>query len=131
MWLIHYFGQLPPSRLVLWSYVTWWVVMVTNHFRSDPRLWAMSIGIGLIVGFALMLSTGPITLERFRHRSWESLRLFICPFMVSSFSSLVTGKNFILVFSPWWTENASAVTGIALFLLLTRMLSTTVLRGEQ
>jgi xanthine/uracil permease len=131
MWLVRYFALLPPSRLILWSYVIWWLFMVTYYFSSDPRLWAMSLGIGLIVGFALMLCTGPVTLDRFRKRFWESLRLFVCPFMVSSFSAAVTGKNFILVFSPNWEENAAAVTGIILFLLLTRMLNITVLRGEQ
>ena len=131
MWLVRYFALLPPSRVILWSYVIWWLFMVAHDFSSDPRLWATSLGIGLIVGFALMLCTGPITLDRFRNRFWESLRLFVCPFMVSSFSALVTGKNFILVFSPNWEENAAAVIGIVLFLLLTRFLNITLLRGEQ
>jgi hypothetical protein len=42
--------------------------------------------------------------------------------MVSSFSAQVAGKDFLLVFSPWRQENASAVVGIALFLLLVRVL---------
>jgi hypothetical protein len=44
---------------------------------------------------------------------------------------MATGRNFILVFSPWWTESTSAVSGTGLFLLLTRILNITVLRGEQ
>ena len=122
MWLVHYFANLPASRLILWSYVIWWLVMGAYYFTPDPHIWATSLGIGLIVGFALMLCTGPITLDRFRTRFWETLRFFIAPFMVSSFSAQITGKNFFLVFSPLWQENASAVAGIALFLLLTRFL---------
>jgi hypothetical protein len=122
MWLVRYFANLPGSRLILWSYVIWWLVMGAYHFTPDLRIWVTSLGIGLIVGYALMLCTGPITLDRFRTRFWESLRLFICPFMVSSFSAQVAGKDFLLVFSPWRQENASAVVSIALFLLLVRVL---------
>jgi hypothetical protein len=131
MWLIRYIAKLPPSRLILWSYVIWWAVMVTNYFTPDKRIWTTSLGIGLIVGYALMLSTGPITLNRFRNRFWESMRLFICPLMVSSFSALVAGKKFTLVFSPVWKENATAVAGIAVFLLMARILKYTAFRGEQ
>ncbi len=84
MWLVRYFANLPGSRLILWSYVIWWLVIGAYYFTPDPHIWVTSLGIGLIVGFALMLCTGPITLDRFRTRFWESLRLFICPFMLSN-----------------------------------------------
>ena len=131
MFLLRYFSSLSSSRLILWAYVIWWVVMVNYYFLPEPRIWATSLGVGVIVGFALMLSTGPISLERFRLRFWESLRLFICPFLVSSFSALVAGNSFILVFSPRWEENATAVASIAVFLLLARLMNMTALRGEQ
>jgi hypothetical protein len=76
-----------------------------------------------------MLSTGPVDLERFRTRFWESLRLFICPLMVSSFSALVVGKEFILVFSPHRMENIIALGGIAVFLLLVFLSKRILLRG--
>jgi hypothetical protein len=105
--------------------------MVSYYFTPDPRVWTTSLGIGVIVGFALMLSTGPISLDRFRNRFWESVRLFVCPFMVSSFSALVAGNSFVLVFSPSLRENTIAVTAIAVFFLLVRFLNFTVIRGEQ
>ncbi|MCZ6830283.1 MAG: hypothetical protein O7F73_11985 [Gammaproteobacteria bacterium] len=104
--------------------------MVNYYFRPEPRMWVTSLGIGVIVGFALMLSTGSISLERFRRRFWESARLFICPFLVSSFSALVAGNSFILVFSPRWEENIAAVASIAVFFLLVRLLNMIVPRGE-
>lgn len=131
MWLVRYLAMLRPSRLILWSYVIWWAVMVNHYFTPDPRIWATSLGIGFIVGVALMLSTGPISLDRFRNSFWESMRLFLTPLMVSSFSALIAGKNFILVFSPVWQENAAAIAGIAVFLLVARILKYTVYRGEQ
>jgi len=131
MLLVRYFADLSSSRLILWSYVIWWIVMVANYFTPDPRIWATSLGIGLIVGLALMLCTGPITADRFRSRFWESMRLFICPFMVSSFSALIAGKDFLLVFSPLWQENTVAIASIAAFLLLALILKLTLHRGEQ
>lgn len=130
MSLLRYFAGLEMSRMILWSFVIWWAAMVNYYFRPEPRLWATSLGIGLIVGYALMLCTGPVSAQRFRQRFWESMRLFICPFLVSSFSALVVGKGFMLVFSPRWAENASALAAIVLFLLLVQVLNFIVLRGE-
>ena len=129
MLLLRYLAQLPVGHRILWSYVIWWAVMMHYYFRMDVRLWLMSLGIGIIVGFALMLSTGPVSIERFRSRFWESLRLFICPFMVSIFSALVVGRDFILVFSPRWMENTAALSGIAVFLLLVFISKRILLRG--
>lgn len=122
MLLLRYFGNLPASRIILWCFVMWWLVMVAIYYVPDPGLWATSLGIGLFVGYALMLSTGPVTLARFRQRFWESMRLFICPFMVSSFSGLIAGKDFVMFFSPHWLENAAALAAVAGFLLLCGLL---------
>ena len=129
MLLVRYLAQLPVGHRILWSYVIWWAVMVHYYFRADVHLWLMSLGLGVIVGFALMLSTGPVSVERFRTRFWESIRLFICPLMVSSFSALVVGKDFILVFSPHRMENIIALGGIAVFLLLVFLSKRILLRG--
>jgi hypothetical protein len=120
--LLNYFANLAPGRNILWCYVIWWAVMVQFYFRPEVRLWVMSLGIALIVGYALMLCTGPVSMSRFRQRFWESLRLFICPLMVSSFSALVTGEGFLLVFSSRWQENSIAVLSVLTFLVLERVL---------
>lgn len=101
--------------------------MVVSYFRPDPRLWATSLGIGLIVGCALMLCTGPITLDRFRNRFWESLRLYICPFMVSSFSALIADQNFVLIFSSEWQNNSTAIAAVVAFLLLPKIIKLSIL----
>jgi hypothetical protein len=43
-----------------------------------------------------------------RLEPWPTFRLFLTPFCVSSFASLVKGKGFVLVFSPRWEEMAVA-----------------------
>jgi hypothetical protein len=43
------------------------------------------------------------------------LRLFLMPFCVSSFSALVKGRQFLLVFPPSPAENLAAFAGCGLF----------------
>lgn len=104
----HYFQTLPMGILTLWCYVIWYVVMATYYFKADFALWRNSIGLSLIVGIALVLATGPISLERIQKNSWQVIRLFLCPFFVSSFSSLTQGKGFLLLISPIFEENLLA-----------------------
>jgi hypothetical protein len=35
---------------------------------------------------------------------WQTFRLFLMPFCVSSFAALVKGRGFVLIFSPQPTE---------------------------
>lgn len=105
--------------------------MVSYYFRGEPPIWLTSLGLGFIVGFALMLCTGPVSMERFRTRFWESMRLFICPFMVASFSALVAGNQFVLVFSSIWQENLVAIAAIAFFLVLVLVIESFFIRGEE
>jgi hypothetical protein len=49
---------------------------------------------------------------------WTVLRLFLMPFCVSSFSQLIKGKGFVLVFPPDLDENAISFAACAAFVLL-------------
>jgi hypothetical protein len=89
-----YFVQLPAGKLVLWCYLIWYLVTVTLNFDSTPSIWLNSLGISVVVGFALMLSVaGP----EGRPDRWQVARLFVMPFCVSSFSSLIKGRDYVLV----------------------------------
>jgi hypothetical protein len=46
---------------------------------------------------------------------WQTFRLYLMPFCVSSFAALVKGKGFVLVFSPDSREIAVAVGLCAAF----------------
>ena len=98
--LIRYLTHLSRGRLILWCYFIWYLVVLVRYFDPSPRLWLTSLGLSLIIGFALFVSTtaggnGTVRLER-----WQVIRLFMMPFCVSSFSALVKGKGFFLIFSP-------------------------------
>ncbi len=118
--LIRYLQGLSNGRVVLWSYLIWWVVSVIHHFDASPRLWLTSLGLSGIIGTALILSTRSATGTRARMDPWVAFRLFLMPFCVSSFSALVKDAGYVLVFSPSMRENAVGVGLIMLFLLVVR-----------
>jgi hypothetical protein len=119
--LFSYINQLAFSKVLLWCYVIWYGVMVKLYFVADSALWLNSAGLAFIVGNGLVLSTGGNLIARFKSKFWETLRLFLCPFLVSTFTALTNQQNFTLIFSPKWSENLSAVGLILLFLLLTAL----------
>jgi len=114
---LQYIAGLSGSKSTLWCFLIWYLCMISLYFDNSAILWLNSFGLAIVVGFALFLSTGPATLERFRLRFWESIRLFMCPFLVSSFSALVKGQGFILLLSPRLEENLLASSFCLVFLL--------------
>jgi len=106
--LIAYLRNLSTGRLILWCYFIWYVVVLVRYFEKTPRLWFTSLGLSLIIGIALYISTtagaNNVKLDR-----WQRFRLFLMPFCVSSFAALVKDDGFILIFSPKWKEIATAL----------------------
>jgi hypothetical protein len=92
-----YLSRLDRARVVLWCYLLWYLVIAVRYFDPNPRLWLTSLGLAAIIGVALLLNAGwgrgPID-------RWQAFRFFLMPFCVSSFSALVKGRGFVLVFSP-------------------------------
>jgi hypothetical protein len=95
--MIRYFAQLRLSKLILWCYLAWWFAIVVLYFDPSPVLWVTSVGLSFIIGVALNLGT-----RQASHRPdrWVVFRLFLTPFCVSSYSALIKGKGFILLFPP-------------------------------
>jgi hypothetical protein len=119
--LLAYFKNLPMSRTVLWCYLIWYLTVGFFYFDPTPRIWITSLGISGVIGIALMLSvTSPTGASR--PGFWQVFRLFLMPFCVSSFSSLVKDHGFVLIFSPRWIENATALSICVGFILLTRII---------
>lgn len=106
-----YLFALPPGKMALWCYLIWYFVTVAHHFDPSPRLWFNSLGISAVIGIALVLSVGNGATSK--PDPWQTFRLFLMPFCVSSFSSLIKGQGFVLVLSPRRDE---LITSIALCL---------------
>jgi hypothetical protein len=98
--IVRYLGNLSAGRLILWCYFIWYCVVLVRYFDPSPRLWLTSLGLSLIVGVALYLSTTATDKVQVHLDFWKTFRLFLMPFCVSSFAALVKGKGFILIFSP-------------------------------
>ena len=98
--LIRYLANLSTGRLILWCYFIWYLVVLIRYFDASPRLWFTSLGLSLIIGFALYLSTTASSTNKVKLDRWQTFRLFLMPFCVSSFAALVKGKGFVLIFSP-------------------------------
>jgi hypothetical protein len=106
--MIRYLSNLSNGRLILWCYFIWYCVVLVRYFDSSLRLWLTSLGLSLIIGFALFISTTAASANQVKLDFWQTFRLFLMPFCVSSFSALVKGRGFFLVFSPKPVEIAIA-----------------------
>ena len=93
--VIRYLSNLPAGKLALWCYLIWYLVTVIAHFDPSPAIWLNSLGISAVIGLALLLSVhreASIPANR-----WQTFRLFLMPFCVSSFSALIKGQGYILI----------------------------------
>jgi hypothetical protein len=112
---VRYLANLSPGRIVLWCFLIWYTATIVHHFDPTPGIWLNALGISAIIGVALYLSVrepGKPPPDR-----WTTLRLFLMPFCVSSFSQLIKGKGFVLVFPPDVHEIAVSLAACALFVL--------------
>ena len=107
--LIRYLAGLSTGRLILWCYFIWYLVVLVRYFDPSLRLWLTSLGLGAIIGFALYISTVAAGASKVKLEFWQTFRLFLMPFCVSSFAALVKGKGFVLIFSPDLAEIGLAV----------------------
>jgi hypothetical protein len=117
---VRYFANLTAGRIALWCFLIWYLATVIHHFDATPAIWFNALGISAIIGIALYLSVrepGKPPPDR-----WTTLRLFLMPFCVSSFSSLIKGKGFVLVFPPDLHENLVAAGACGLFVLVVLVL---------
>lgn len=115
--LLRYFARLTTGRIILWCYAIWYAVNVAHHFDARPRLWLTSIGLSVIIGLALLISTRSSSTGTTRLDGWQIFRLFLMPFCVSSFAALVKDAGYVLVFPPTGRENLTGGALIAAFVL--------------
>ena len=95
--MYRYIAGLSAGKTVLWCYAIWYLVTVVNHFDSSVSIWLNSLGISALIGVALILSIGNSVSQT---DPWQTIRLFLMPFCVSSFSALIKDKGYILIFPP-------------------------------
>ncbi|NJL20708.1 MAG: hypothetical protein HC895_07695 [Leptolyngbyaceae cyanobacterium SM1_3_5] len=111
--LIQYFYEVKFAKIVLWCYLIWYLVILYFYFDPSLKLWINSIGISLVIGTGLLLSVSSSKKD-----SWQTFRLYLMPFCVSSFSALIKEQGFIVFVSPKLKETLTAVLSCVLFLLV-------------
>jgi hypothetical protein len=124
---VRYFATLPAGKVVLWCFLIWYLCTVVHRFDATPAIWLNALGISAIVGVALYLSVrepGKPPPDR-----WTTLRLFIMPFCVSSFSQLIKGRGFVLVFPPDLHELAVSIAACAVFVCAVLLLRQVAVRS--
>jgi hypothetical protein len=120
MQLLRYFADLRPGKIALWCYLIWYLVTVANLFEPLLSLWLNSAGISAVIGIALKLSVaggGGGKAAR-----WQTFRLFAMPFCVSSFSALIKGRGFVLVFPSDVRLLTQCIVSCVVFLLACTLL---------
>ena len=100
---------------MLWCFLIWYLATVIHHFDATPAIWLNALGISAIIGIALYLSV--LEPGKPRPDRWTVMRLFLMPFCVSSFSQLIKGKGFVLVFPPSAHEIAISLAACAAFVI--------------
>ncbi len=112
----HYLATLSTGKMVLWCYLIWYLSTVAHHWDASPHVWLNSLGISAFIGVALILSVGGK--QAALRDKWQTFRLFLIPFCVSSFSSLIKNQGFVFIVPPSPHELAVSVSGCAGFVLL-------------
>ena len=116
--MVGYLRSLPAPKLLLWCYLLWYLFVAVTYFDPSPTLWASSLGLSGIIGTGLYLSTAFAGRERTRLAFWPIFRFYLMPFCVSSFSALIKGHGFVLIFHPTWGRNLEALALCASFCAL-------------
>ena len=114
--LTRYFYQIKLDKAILWCYLIWYFVIVYFYFDLSPKIWINAVGISAVIGTGLMLSVSSQKIGQRDH--WQTFRLYLMPFCVSSFSALIKGQGFIVVIPPKIEEATVAILCCAIFLLV-------------
>ena len=126
MRLISYFASLSPGKTVLWCYLLWYLVNVAVLFDPTPAIWLNSAGISLVIGLALRLSVSNAAQPASSAARWQTFRLFLMPFCVSSFATLIKGRHYVLVFPTDGQVLGWSVLACVMFVLTCRLLKWTL-----
>jgi hypothetical protein len=112
--LIRYIYEIKLGKAILWCYFIWYIVVVYFYFDASPKIWINSVGISAVIGTGLMLS---VASNKTNEKDfWQTFRLYLMPFCVSSFSALIKERGFIVFVPPKIQETIAAILCCVLFL---------------
>jgi hypothetical protein len=113
--LIQYFHKIKLDKMILWCYLIWYVVVVYFYFDASLKIWMNAIGISAVIGTGLLLS---VSSNNHKEKDdWQTFRLYLMPFCVSSFSALIKEQGFVVFISPKIQETLTAILCCILFIV--------------
>lgn len=118
MAIVRYFGNLRTPKLVLWCYLAWYLTMTAFYFDPSLVIWLTALGMSGLIGIALIFAT---KVPGQKMDPWTTFRLFLFPFCVSSYSALIKGKGFILIFPTETRPLFGGVVACAAVVVLQRL----------
>jgi|KBSMisStandDraft_5_1062788.scaffolds.fasta_scaffold1371395_1 hypothetical protein len=127
--MIHYFSRLSWGKTILWCYLIWYAATVIYHFDPAPSIWLNSLGVSAVIGIALILSV-TTNAEIAQADRWQTFRLFLMPFCVSSFSALIKGQGFVLIFPPTLAEASVPLGACASFVAFVAVMKRSIRGGQ-
>lgn len=108
--MLAYLRSLTAPRLLLWCYLVWYLYAAIRYFDPSVRLWASSLGMSVVIGTGLYVSTAYTGSGWKRLGFWPVFRFYLMPFCVSSFAALIKGQEFVFIFHPRWEDNVRALS---------------------
>lgn len=113
--MVRYLARVPAKRVVLWIALLWHGVVAFRHGDAGLAAWTTALGMAVIVGTLLTINAIPAGGTLRSLAPWAVFRFFLIPFCVSSFSALVKGKGFWLIFPARLEDNLLPVGVCAAF----------------
>ena len=120
-----YLADLEAPKITLWCYLCWYFAIVSQYFDPSIGLWLSSLGIAVLIGIALNIAASQKGQASDR---WVVIRLYIFPFCVSSYSALIKGQGFFLLFPTEVKPLLIGVGACAAFLVIVMLAKLTANR---
>ena len=121
-----YLAELKAPKITLWCYLCWYFAIVFQYFDPAPNLWLSSVGIAVLIGIALNIAASQTGQNPDK---WVVIRLYIFPFCVSSYSALIKGEGFFLLFPTQMKSLLIGVGACATFIVIVLLAKLTTNRS--
>ncbi len=112
-----YLSRLSSGRAILWCYLIWYSMAIVLYFDSSPALWLTSFGIGLLMGFGMLVTLTGFPFMPIKIGRWQVFRFFFMPFCASSFTGTAKEQGFLIIAFPKAGETLAAALACGFFCL--------------
>uniref|UniRef100_A0A6U2Z8K1 Uncharacterized protein n=2 Tax=Lotharella globosa TaxID=91324 RepID=A0A6U2Z8K1_9EUKA len=100
-WISFWAHACRPPLMPVWFLLFWYIYVMAFFGADDASVWGTAVGIMFIIGFTLTGNMYHAPFEKYwSEKKWATLRVFIIPFCVSSYSSSVSLQQdkFVFIF---------------------------------